>query len=224
MKFKLILFILGCLPASVFSQLNYGLSLSAGSSTMQTGNAHVPPGESFAAGMFCNYTDAAQFIYEVGLQYQFTNQKVDQLSKEFSSDVSWMRYHYIELKLPVTLGVKINSGIFKTCNLLLQGGLYGSYGINGNVSVWYMDQQGQTFMNEANNVYYQDIFHHNDQTYIYHPLKRTDIGSILRIGTRYKQLSVLLNAENGFINRNNEYDTFFKNQRLYLTVAYNFVR
>lgn len=222
MKFKFFLFAACYIPTSMFAQLNYGLSASAGSSILQTGNTHAAPGEFFQAGVFGNYTDSDLFTYEAGLYYQVSNQKLDQFSKEFVTDISWIRYHYSEIKLPVTIGIKIHDGIFKTFNLLCQAGVYGAYGVNGHVSIWNIDKQGQTVVNEAQNPYYRDIFHNNGQQYNYQPLKRADFGTILRIGTAYKRYTLMLNSENGYNNLNNDYDKFFRNRRVYISLGYNF--
>lgn len=212
------------MPLTSFAQINYGVVVAAGTSKMETAHSHENWGELLSGWLFLRYSDKNNLVYETGIYYNYRNLKLDRFSKEYVTDVDWIRYHINDLKIPLAIGTKINSGIFTKLNLIIQGGMFFSYGISGDASIWNINSSGLTVFNTTERIFNKSEYTKDNQLFVYYPLKRFDTGILLKAGLKYQQFYFSLNSETGLVNLNSYYDSKIRSSSLYLSIAYNFAK
>ena len=211
------------MPLTSFAQINYGVVVAAGTSKMVTANFQDNWGEFYSGGLSLSYTDKNNFIYETGLYFDYRDLKIDHYSSELSPNVDGILYHIKDLKIPFIFGTKIDNGLFSKFNLIIQGGMFFSYGLNGKGKIYYYSDLHGDWYN-VNNVFKTNNTIINSTSYEYSPLKRFDTGILLKAGLKYQQFYFSLNSETGLVNLNSYYDSKIRSSSLYLSIAYNFAK
>ena len=216
-KSKLLLLMMLLSSAIGYSQINFGVSISGGNGSSNMKYSDIKRGKLISGGVFINYTDADNYIYETGLYYTNRNFRIKNISDEYDLNTSSLKYNLNEIKLPLIIGTKLDRGIlFSKVNAVLLAGIYTSYGISGDVEV---EESDLTKVNIKDP--YQS---ENTGTYDYYPLKKIDMGSIIKSGFIYKNFSLYIIMESGFINLNQHYDKRFQSDNVYFSIGYNLTR
>lgn len=220
------------------AQINYGIEAALGGSKMHLNDRFENIGEYYSGGLFINYTDKKDIIYQTGVYYDVRKLKFDRyiIDGYVDEDKTTPIYSFQDiinyrgindLKIPLTIGIRIKDGIFSKINLTLQGGMFFSYGLFGNADIMYDEGDFGTLGTKTSNIYNRESLKslaHSDENppnYEYYPLQRFDTGTVLKIGLNYKHFSLNINSENGFINLKNHYYDYMKSSKLYLSVAYD---
>lgn len=240
---KLILLLLLNFAISIVAsaQINYGIEASIGGSKMNLNDRFENIGEFYSGGLFINYTDKKNIIYQTGIYYDFRKLRLDRYAIDGYEDedkttpiYSFQENIYYrginDLKIPIIIGTKIKTGIFSKINLTFQGGIFFSYGLFGNADIMYDEGDFGYLGTKTKHIYKRESLSainprdKNAPNYEYYPLQRFDSGILLRIGLNYKRFSLNVNSENGCINLKNHYYDHMKSSKLYLSLSYNFTK
>ena len=157
------------------------------------------------------------------MYFDYRDLKIDHYSSELSPNVDGILYHINAVKIPFIFGTKIDNGLFSKFNLIIQGGMFFSYGLNGKGKIYYYSDLHGDWYN-VNNVFKTNNTIINSTSYEYSPLKRFDTGILLKAGLKYQQFYFSLNSETGLVNLNSYYDSKIRSSSLYLSITYNFAK
>lgn len=189
---------------------------------METTNFQDNWGGCFSGGFSLNYTDKDNFIYETGLYLNNRNMKIDHYS-QINSYIDGIIYHINDINMPITMGVRINKGVFSKFNIILQGGMFISYGVNGKGSIYYNTPTNGDW-HDVKKIFFKQNYSIGSQPLEYYPIKRLDSGTIFKLGLNYKNFDIYINSETGFVNLNRQYGKYIKSDKFYLSINYHLLK
>ncbi|MCL2097734.1 MAG: PorT family protein [Bacteroidales bacterium] len=217
-KVVFITMFLACHAVS-YAQINYGVEIGGGFSNMRVSNPNVTEKFGFRGGFNLSILTNSVYYFETGIAYERKGAKLTGFIPHYAENVRNMNVAFDYVEIPLLFGFKTR----KKSALTWKWGFYFAYGFGGSGRIAFDDGSGQLFEEKITNVFKDQSYVRNGETYAFRPFSRWDIGAKLGYDWRiFNRFSIGLYGSIGLLNLGQPDDKRMSNASGIISVRYAF--
>ena len=202
-----------------YAQLNYGIEVGGGVSSMTVSNPDVTEKFGFRGGFYLSFLPDSISGFETGVFYERKGALLKGFIPHYAGNVRNMNVAFDYVEIPLLLNFKIK----KASTFTWKFGVYFAYGFSGSGHITFEDGSSQLFEEKITNVFKGQSYTHSGETYTFRPFSTWDIG--IKLGYDFcvfKHFSIRPFINIGVLNLGQPDDKKMKNMSGILSIGYNF--